>query len=214
MTDEQLQRYRDKAFEYVKNNSNLTLLEYTKATEQARFKCNKCNADFKRRYQSMKKKKYRCPFCERKDFIPEKTISDTNPELIDWFVDKDIPFIKGPTSNFITKIKCPDCGFEENVKIGLFIKRICHCKNCNQDTISFPNKFLREFLRQIKSNVQLIETEYSPKWANGYLYDGHIKVNDVDYLIEMHGEFHYKETSTYNWEYQQKRDKEKIELAK
>ena len=91
---------------------------------------------------------------------------------------------------------------------------MCHCKNCNQDTISFPNKFLRELLKQIKTSVQLVETEYSPKWANEYLYDGHIKINDVDYLIEMHGEFHYKETSKYNWEYQQKRDKEKIELAK
>ena len=50
------------------------------------------------------------------------TIAEFNPELIEWFIDKDIPYKKGPTSKFITKVKCPDCGFEENIKIRNFVK--------------------------------------------------------------------------------------------
>ena len=197
-------------------NSNIKLIKYKNYDNLATFYCKKCNNTFSMRYSSFLGRDCRCKICENKEFKPKKTISETNPELIDWFLDGNIPYKKGPNSKALTRIKCPDCGFEEDVRIGSFVKRIAHCKNCDEDIISFPNKFLREFFKQIKDDpmIQSIKTELHPNWANGKSYDGYLKINNIEYLIEMQGGFHYQDINKYNWATQEKRDNEKLELAK
>lgn len=119
----------------------------------------------------------------------------------------------GNCSKTIVKFKCPDCGFEFEEKIRTFVKRANHCLNCKTDGISKPNKFLREVLREVESQLTQKDFEWSPDWAKKYLYDGHIITkNRYEVAIEMQGEQHYHETGWGRFEYQIKRDQEKAAL--
>lgn len=143
---------------------------------------------------------------------PKTTIEQDRPDLIEWLVNEEDKYL-GTESKKTIKIKCPACGAEEDISVNNFTKRIHTCHNCNKDGISYPNKILREFFKQIKEQVEFTQTEWNPRWAGNYKYDGHFIKNGIHYIIEMHGPQHYEKTSIWDFEAQKIRDAEKTELA-
>lgn len=212
--EEQLQAYKQKAINTIQtNNKNLHVLEYTNLRVKAKIHCDKCGGDFDIVPDVLRRRQFRCPICEYNySSRAIKTIEQERPDLIEWLVDEEDKKI-GITSRKIIKIKCPVCGTTEDISALCFTKRIYNCHACNKDGISYPNKFLRAFLKQIKDQVDLLETEWNPNWALNYKYDGHIIKNSIDYIIEMHGIQHYKQTSVWDFKEQLRRDKEKESLS-
>ena len=166
------------------------------------YHCDKCKSDFDDTPENLSKRGYRCKICEKQVVSKFKnSVVEEHPELIEWFENPDDAFKYGTNSGKVLRFICPYCRNIEETSVRNFVKRAYHCLNCKQDGISRPNKFLREFLKEIEPQIELKETEWNPLWAGTYLYDGHIVVNGVDYIIEMHGEQHYHQTGRWDFEY-------------
>lgn len=108
-------------------------------------------------------------------------------------------------------VKCPDCEKEKEIAISKIYNRktiSCSCK----DGISYPEKFMIEFFNQLKVDYK---KEYSPNWANKKRYDFYFRKDNEDYIIETHGEQHYKDSSNFsiNLEEQISIDNHKKKLA-
>ena len=114
-----------------------------------------------------------------------------------------------PHSQRFVIAHCPDCGAAKKIRVAVLTKGYFGC-SCG-DGQSYPNKFVYEFLRQLK--VSFIP-EYSPEWAGRKRYD--IYIPTIDCIIENHGLQHYQ---GWGWdkeslEKQQSNDLAKYELAK
>lgn len=88
---------------------------------------------------------------------------------------------------------CPECGKVKikPIKIGTIFttKSIgCYCG----DGISYPNKIMCNLLNQF--NINFVP-EYSPDWIKPRKYDFYFELNNKKYIVEMDGEYHYKD----NW---------------
>ena len=173
------------------------------------------------RGDSFWKRHYTCPICEeeknKKTKLPDNTknlVSESRPDLIKFFEDKDLPYKRGMNSKEKTWFKCPECGEREYTSIRTFCKRAHPCKNCDNKAVSMPNKILRALFQQIKNNFNYTKLEWSPEWAGLYRYDGYFETFDGEKVaIEMHGQQHYKEVQ--NWDRKGfERDKIKVVLAK
>ncbi len=202
-------------------NPDLEVLEFTRVKDIGRFRCKKCNNEFSMRGDSFWKRHYTCPICAEetnKDTkLPDNTknlVSESRPDLIKFFEDKDLPYKRGMNSKEKTWFKCPECGEREYTSIRTFCKRAHPCKNCDNKAVSMPNKILRALFQQTKNNFSYIKLEWNPKWAGLYRYDGYFETFEGEKVaIEMHGQQHYKEVQ--NWDRKGfERDKIKVDLAK
>lgn len=106
---------------------------------------------------------------------------------------------------------CPDCGHERSCKISSMRTQVS-CVVCG-DNLSYPNKFIHNFLNQINEECKF---EYSPKWSCGKVYDNFL-VNKNE-IWEVHGLQHYKTSFKgkrrgRNLKEEQENDKFKKELA-
>lgn len=98
-----------------------------------------------------------------------------------------------------TKIKfiCPHCKrqMEKGISINKLISRKSISCSCG-DGISKPNKILRYLIYKIKEMYDIkYEFEYKREWTDNKSYDGYIKYNNTEYLIEMDGGHHKRN----NW---------------
>lgn len=143
----------------------------------------------------------------------ENDLYNTYPNLINLIVNKDL----AKTYRYSTKhkflFKCPVCG-DEKYEEGNYINKY-KCYNCPNDSLSYPNKFLRAFMKNF--NVDNLQYEYRPSWIKPYRYDCYFEFNKQKYIIEMDGgighgklKFNSKEKDTEGL----KRDKYKDDLAK
>jgi hypothetical protein len=108
---------------------------------------------------------------------------------------------------------CPHCGFEKSQRIADVVKRRLSCSKCS-DGISYPNKFVYNFLDQLK---EIYISEYSPDWIGNKRYD--IFLPNKNEVWEIHGMQHYKQASWTNnarktIKSEQENDRYKKELAK
>ncbi len=202
-------------------NPDLEVLEFTRIKDVGKFRCKKCNNEFSMRGDSFWKRHYTCPICEeeknKRTKLPDNTknlVSESRPDLIKFFENKDLPYKRGINSKEKTWFKCPECGEREYTSIRSFCKRAHPCKNCDNKAVSMPNKILRALFQQIKNNFSYTKLEWSPDWAGLYRYDGYFETfNGEKVAIEMHGQQHYKEVQ--NWDRKGfERDKTKVALAK
>lgn len=136
----------------------------------------------------------------------------TRPEIAMLLTNPDDGYKYTFSSNEKTWFNCPDCGTPS-------LKRICNvvhhnfgCQHCS-DNVSYPNKFGRALLDQLPINSY--DYEYRPEWAKPYYYDNHFCYNGIEYILEMDGEFHFKNQtlSREGLEQVQARDRLKDELA-
>ena len=92
---------------------------------------------------------------------------------------------------------CPDCNYEKEYMICDIVNYKFSCSKCS-DGVSYPNKFIRNFLDQL--NEEYIP-EYNPEWA--FIKHGNSKLNGKkkydNFLLnrneiwEVHGLQHYEE---------------------
>ena len=85
---------------------------------------------------------------------------------------------------------CPYCKKQKRIKINqIYNKKSIGC-TCG-DGISYNEKFTIAMFNQL--NIKYIK-EYKPEWSNNKRYDFYFEYNNKKYIIECHGEQHYKES--------------------
>lgn len=126
-----------------------------------------------------------CPVCSNKIvLVGFNDISTTRPDIACLLKYKEDGLRYTEHSNSKVWFVCPHCGKELYKDINHVSYRGLSCDRCS-DGISYPNKFIRNLLKQLK--VDYIP-EYNLK-SGKYFYDVYIK--DINMIIEMHGEQHY-----------------------
>ena len=205
------------------NKRNITIIDKEKRTRYKK-DGSKCNDKWY---------KYHCNKCDNEDWIEESKIlnlfrgcnrcckliqkvdetncvATTHPHLIKYFVNKEDGYKYSYGSNKILLFKCPNCGFEKEMKIRTINEYGFGCSKCSDD-VSYPNKFMFNLLEQLNINFKC---EYSPNWIKPKRYDFYLP--DYNLIIEMDGGWHYRDNNisgkTINES--QKNDNYKDNLAK
>lgn len=136
-----------------------------------------------------------CPVCA--NLIIIKGINDvatTNPDVINFFADKNDAYKYSRGSRSLVLVRCPYCGYEKYMSVSNLCK-YGHmvCDRCS-DGVSYPNKFAHELFEQLKDQWLEYKFEYSPNWIKPYILDNYIKLRDGrEIAVEMDGGLHYRE---------------------
>lgn len=137
-----------------------------------------------------------CPVCNNRIALKGyNDISKTHPDFLKYFNDINDAYNNRWGSHKKVLFKCPDCGNIEYKVIKNVIIQGYSCSSCG-DYISYPNKYIRCFIKQL--DVENVNFEYSPKWAEGYFYDSYFEYKNKKYIIEMDGDFHFKDNRMNN----------------
>lgn len=130
--------------------------------------------------------KANCPICGVKKIIPGNSLYDVRPDLLKYIKNPEDAKSFAPKSGKSICCKCPNCGNEKNVIIENLYKYGFGCNICG-DGVSYPNKFMNEFLNQLGVN-HVMEKTFD--WCPNRRYDQYLP--DYNMIIENHGEQHYK----------------------
>ena len=134
-----------------------------------------------------------CSCC--RSFTIVKGINDintTHPQLVKYFKNIEDVYTHSYSSNKKVWFKCPNCGFEKEMKISDFIKKGMACEKCS-DSISYCEKFVFSVLEQLGINFQTQLSKTTFKWCQDYRYDFCFELNGEYILLETHGLQHYEE---------------------
>lgn len=161
-----------------------------------------------------------CPFCKGIKILEndEHTIGKERPDLIKYFIDENDAFKYSSGSGKKLYFKCPECGKTKTtlMQISNLKNRGFSCEFC-RDSISRPNKFLREIVKQllVSKEIDEFQLEHSPEWIKiyKYRYDCYIKKDNLNILVEMDGRQHKDNIGVYSIGVKE-RDKIKNQLAK
>lgn len=151
-----------------------------------------------------------CPVCSNKRV--SKGINDvatTHPYLVKYFKNVENSFKYSYGSDIKLNFKCPDCGYEKNMNIWNLTRRGFSCNQCS-DGISLPNKLMLSVLSEL--GIEFI-TEFNTDWSKSYRYDFYFRLNNINYIVEMDGQFHYVDTHISQEHEVKKIDEIKDELA-
>lgn len=131
-------------------------------------------------------KKHMCPICSHNiTVLGYNTVFDLRPDLIKYFVNIEDAKKYAPYSNKKVWMKCPICGEQKYMQVNNLTIQGFACPICS-DGISYPNKFIRNFLKQL--HIHFIP-EHSFNWLPNRLYDEYLP--ELNMIIENHGEQHY-----------------------
>ena len=140
----------------------------------------------------------RCPICGYNKLCQGvNDVYTTHPDVIKYFVNPEDAKTVTKSSEKIVDVVCPDCGH-------IMKKRVCdivylNCPKCG-DGSSYPNKYVYEFLIQLKDVYHFnIYPEHVFDWSsnlginNKYrkIYDFYIEYNNEKIIIEVQGYQHY-----------------------
>lgn len=154
---------------------------------------------------------YECLYCGNKDTISESRLMNnhgcnvccssplkvlrgyndlatTNPDIVKFLSNKNDAYIYSSGSNKKVSCICPICGTKKDMTVHHLCKKGVTCNNCS-DKISYPNKFIFNFLSQLNLNFV---AEKTFKWSEGKRYDFYIP--SIHAIIEAHGLQHYQES--------------------
>ena len=100
-----------------------------------------------------------------------------------------------PNSKKTLIMQCPDCGAKINKMILTVYKDGFGCPICS-DHISYPNKFIHAFIKQLP--VINIDTEWTTSWLKTYKgrlrFDVYFEYNNKKYVIEADGKLGHGKT--------------------
>lgn len=205
----------DRKYKYYNNKTNRKFKFY-------QYKCNECGWDEGWIDEYNLLKGIGCSCCKGKIVVKGiNDISTTNPELIKYFVNTEEAYTHSIGSDKKVLCKCPCCGYEKEISISNLYYQGISCPICS-DGFSYPEKFMVNFLNQLKQNNQLNDfiyqyTSKNNKWCGKYKYDFYFIKNEESYIIETHGIQHYeksfKKIDSKTLEEEQENDKIKFELA-
>lgn len=177
-----------------------------------RYKCNVCSFNCGKHY-NIKVKEYKeehwieesnllkgegCSCCSGKIVVKEiNDIATTCPNLIKYFKNKEDVYTHTYLSNKKVTFKCPHCENEKIMAISVFLKNGLGCNRCSDGT-PYSEKIIFSLLKQLKIKFQTQLSKTTFKWCEEYRYDFYFKYNNNIYIIESHGNQHYKETGRKN----------------
>ena len=138
------------------------------------------------------KKSKGCPVCAGKRvFVGYNDLATTNPEIIQYLLNKEDGHKYTRCSHKSIWVVCPDCGHKRMMRVEDIVLNGFSCKKCS-DGLSYPNKFAHNVFEQIANQYEEYYSEYSPDWAGRMRYDNYIKLLDgQEIIVEMDGGFHY-----------------------
>ncbi len=178
--------HRERIIGYTKSNPNVAIKVYTCT-------CLKCNDTNVKITESHLKEGRGCPTCRGLKVV--KGINDiptTSPWMIPYFQGgKDEASMYTNNSNKKIYPKCPHCGriSEKEIKINrLYTKNgfSCHCS----DGISYPEKFVSQFLNQLNIPYISQASKNTFSWLNlNIRYDFYVPSKNL--IIEVNGLQHY-----------------------
>lgn len=126
----------------------------------------------------------RCPVCDGKIVLEGfNDLFSKAPDIARHYSEE---FAKTHTckSSIKGKAKCPNCGFEKKISPNTINRQGFGCTVCG-DGISYPNKFVRNFLLQLP--IENVRFEYSPKWVGKRFYDNYFEYQGRKYIVEVDG---------------------------
>ena len=205
---------KERFIEQIKQaGGNFEILEEIElASKQVKIKCLNCKNEWSVVPSSFVNRGCRCKFCTPRLFPRTYDgINITNPERVKYFKNEEDAVNYSYGSNKIVEFVCPDCGAEFKKRINDFMNNRCPCQFC-ADGVSFPNKILRQIILKFQEKLEEYDFEYVIEKETGKRYDGYFKYQDKKYLVEMHGEQHYRDAWT-SYEAQKENDILKMKLA-
>lgn len=121
-------------------------------------------------------------------------ISTTNPELCKYFINQEDIYIHTANSGERVLLKCPDCDFQKEMKIGTLYRQGFGCPKCG-DGKSYPEKFMANVLTQlnIRFITELNRTTFD--WCQNFRYDFYLP--DYNIILETHGGQHYEDEEVH-----------------
>lgn len=138
-----------------------------------------------------------CPVCNGKIVIPNlNSMAAIRPDLIKYFENPKDAYLVFPRSHKKKNLRCPDCGNIHLMSMNDLYAHGFNCPMCGM-YISYPNRIIRSVMKQFNSDLDYLQYEWQPKWANKKRYDVYFIINDKHYTIEMQGAQHY-EPGYYN----------------
>lgn len=149
-----------------------------------------------------------CPACTNKVvLVGYNDIATTNPNMAKLFYSTDDALKYTEHSNKYINFRCPRCGNKIYAMIQTVVRYGFSCKKCG-DGISYPNKFVYNFIEQMSVLYQTRgeQFKFDPEkifsWSLNFkhinqklsgkkIYDMFIGTHNI--IIENHGEYHYKD---------------------
>ena len=136
-------------------------------------------------------KLYGCKFCANREITDKNNALVTYPNLQRYVNPEELKLL-APRSNKFVLAKCDICGFEKSMKVDHLVGYGFSCPRCS-DGVSIPEKFCLALLDQLNIRYKY---QYTPSWSNKKKYDFYLQ--DYKILLEVHGDFHYKDTTMSN----------------
>ena len=136
-----------------------------------------------------------CPYCSNQEiligFNDLWTTSATTAKLL---TNQEDGYTVTKGSGQKKSFTCQLCGKVQPKIVKNVVNRGLQCSFCG-DGISYPNKFCRAFLDQLP--IDDYEVEWQPEWAKPYFYDNYFIYNNVRYILEADGNFHYSDKDEF-----------------
>lgn len=176
-----------------------------------------------------------CPVCAGNKILKGyNDIATVRPDIVNLLWYKSDAYIYGVCSHSKIDFKCPNCCNKINSRINDVSSNGLSCPKCGDD-ISYPEKFVYNFLQQLcniyQENILLenFKTQKTLDWAKNITHQNEKLCGNKKYdfyipltnpiIIETHGEQHFKENSFHSHknsktlEEEQENDKLKMQLA-
>lgn len=134
-----------------------------------------------------------CPVCSGRALHDGNRLSLLRPDLVKYFPNPNDADNYTVSSNKKVQLKCPECGMlkTKQMKISKLSNLRFSCDYCS-DGISLPEKFGINLFRQL--NIEF-ETQKVFDWSKDRKYDKYFRLNDEEFLCEIQGLQHFKETT-------------------
>ena len=189
------------------NNGIEAIQEYVGSNVKIKFKC-RFGHTWDAIPNNIISRKSGCPYCSGNIItIGENDMWSVRPDVATLLKDSNDGYKYTAYSGKKALFVCPECGEEQLKTISSVSIQGFSCRMCG-DGVSYPNKFSRALLKQLP--IDIYDVEYSPKWAQGYLYDNYFEYNGNKYILEMDGGFHYISRDLYGSTIEERKNKDKI----
>ena len=149
-----------------------------------------------------------CPYCAGFKVWPGfNDILTVRPDVAALITHQDDKRKYTSGSNKKIDFTCPLCGRVQKKIIHNVSSHGFACKCCG-DGVSYPNKFGMAFFDQVLPDKY--ETEYSSNWTKPYIYDIYFTLNNIQYLVEWDGGFHYDDKEVYGQTLEERQEIDEI----
>lgn len=168
--------------------------EFNGSKSNVALKCIECNNvwNLSHAYEALFNRGNGCPYCNgeiiKKGF---NSLGDLRPDLIPFFIDKELPYTLFPYSHKKVELKCPNCGETRLMEVCALTNYGFNCQICGS-AVSLPNRVIRSIIINNKNEIDDYSFEYGKTILDGQALDVYFVKNGIKYAIEMQGRQHDK----------------------